>query len=125
MKVILFTMKTGATIEFGQLTGLKNPENEAILDSSATTAMAIDDRIQGYVIVDREKPQAGMMSEGIIRVREYGGTYIARFRGKTASCTASGEVAAQRVAAKVMRSKHHVVEHIEGSNGTRYQVLSK
>lgn len=37
-----------------------------------------------------------------ISVRPYGGTYIARCRGKTASCTSSEEAAARAVARKVM-----------------------
>lgn len=36
-----------------------------------------------------------------INVREYGGAYIARANGKTASCTSSAHHAAERVAMKV------------------------
>ena len=50
------------------------------------------------------------MSQGIIFVRDYRGTYIARFQGKTASCTGGKKQAAERVAYKVMGEKPHVVE---------------
>jgi hypothetical protein len=50
------------------------------------------------------------MSEGIIFVHDYMQTHIARFRGTTASCTASRRAAAEAVARKVMGSKAHYVE---------------
>jgi hypothetical protein len=41
----------------------------------------------------------------VIKVKAYSGTYIARFRGKTASCTAGEYQAAEAVARKVMGNK--------------------
>lgn len=41
-------------------------------------------------------------SDQLITVRDKGGTYTARFRGKTASCTWSAGHAAQSVAAKAL-----------------------
>ncbi len=46
-----------------------------------------------------------MTSQGFIFVRYYGGTYIARFQGKTASCTSGQKAAAERVARKVLGEK--------------------
>ncbi len=40
--------------------------------------------------------------DGVIAVRDSCGTHIARWRGKTASCTASRESAAHAVAKKVL-----------------------
>jgi hypothetical protein len=52
----------------------------------------------------------GLTSQGIIFIRYYGGTYIARFQGKTASCTGGKKQAAERVARKVMGERKHTVE---------------
>ena len=49
------------------------------------------------------------MSQGIIFVRYYAGTYIARFQGKTASCTQGQKQAAERVAGKVMGKKSYTI----------------
>lgn len=50
------------------------------------------------------------MSKGIIFVRWYGGTYIARFQGKTASCTSGPREAAERVARKVLAKEPYEIE---------------
>ena len=50
------------------------------------------------------------MSQGIIFVRYYGGTYIARFQGKTASCTGGQKQAAERVARKVMGKRPYAID---------------
>ena len=62
------------------------------------------------------------MSEGIIIVRPYSGTYIARFRGKTASCTSGPKAAAQAVAGKVMGATSYIIKMC--GNDTAWQVLS-
>ena len=66
--------------------------------------------------------QFSRMSEGLIRVHEYGGTYIARFRRKTASCTSGSEAAARAVARKVLGNTLHMIEK-QGYG--LYTVLSK
>lgn len=63
------------------------------------------------------------LSEGFIFVRYYGGTYIARFRGKTSSCTAGPEQAARAVARKVMGDTTHTIEIC--GNETVWQVVSQ
>jgi hypothetical protein len=54
--------------------------------------------------------EVSMTSQGIIFVRYYGGTYIARFQGRTASCTSGRKQAAERVARKVMGEKPHIIK---------------
>jgi hypothetical protein len=49
------------------------------------------------------------ISQGVIFVRYYGGTYIARFKGKTASCTSGRKEAAERVARKVMGTRAYTI----------------
>lgn len=46
----------------------------------------------------------------MIRVRQYGGTYIAKFRKSVASCTSGSEQAADRVARKVLGSQPYRLE---------------
>ena len=54
-------------------------------------------------------------SMGYIFVRQSCGTYIARFRGKKASCTAGEKQAAEAVARKWMGKRQHVVKQLGGS----------
>jgi hypothetical protein len=61
-------------------------------------------------IKNREVLMTIPMSHGIIFVHYYGGTYIARFQGKTASCTGGKKQAAERVARKVMGKKPFTIE---------------
>jgi hypothetical protein len=65
---------------------------------------------------------SGLMSEGVIFVRDYGGTHIARFRGKTASSTCGREAAAKAVARKVMGATPHYVDRC--GNDYAWQVVS-
>lgn len=44
----------------------------------------------------------GLKKESIIIVRYANGTYTARWQGRVASCTSSPELAAERVAVKVL-----------------------
>lgn len=73
---------------------------------------------------DQESVVKGQIktSEGIVFVREYCGTYIARFRGKRASSTSSSKFAAQAVARKVMGNEPHFVEIC--GNDKAWQVIS-
>jgi len=48
-------------------------------------------------------------------VREYGGTYIARWRGRTASCTCGAEEAVAAVRRKVVAAEAAVVGTEEGT----------
>lgn len=57
-----------------------------------------------------------------IWVREYGGTYIAKFMGKSASCMVGREQAAQAVAKKVLGDKPHRVSMHGGNNTSVWEV---
>ncbi len=63
-----------------------------------------------------------MTSQGFIFVRYYGSTYIARYEGKTASCTAGQRQAAERVARKVLGEQPHKIKRV-GNNEYTWQVL--
>jgi len=63
------------------------------------------------------------MSQGIIFVRYYGGTYIARFQGKTASCTGGQKQAAERVARKVMGKRPYAIDRC--GNDYAWQVTAE
>ncbi len=54
----------------------------------------------------------------IIFVRYYNGTQIARFRGKTASCTSSSKGAAERVAKKVLGDKPFTLKKLYNNEYT-------
>lgn len=56
----------------------------------------------------------------IIFCRKYLGTYIARCSGKTASCTVSPKIAAERVAEKVMAVKKH---HLREMTRYAYEII--
>lgn len=78
--------------------------------------------LMGEVLARYQENQSGRMSEGMISVRPYDGTYIARFRGKTASCTSGPEQAAAAVARKVMGTTPHIIEKC--GRDLYWQVLS-
>jgi len=59
---------------------------------------------------------------GIIVVCDYSGTHIARWNGKTASCTAGRKRAAEAVAKKVMGDRHYVIKML--GEGYAWQVLT-
>ncbi len=52
----------------------------------------------------------GPVFAGFIFIRDYSDTHIARFQGKTASCTGGRKLAAEAVARKVMGKKQHTIE---------------
>jgi len=60
-------------------------------------------------------------SEGIIFVRDYSGTHIARWKGKTASCTAGRKAAAEAVAKKIIPDRIYFLEMC--GNEYAWQVL--
>lgn len=65
---------------------------------------------------------SGTSLQDLIWVRESGGTYIARFRGKSASCTMGREAAAKAVARKVLGDTPHRVAMHAGSNTSVWEV---
>ena len=65
----------------------------------------------------------GQRVEGYVSVRYYGGTQIARFRGQTASCTASYEGAANAVVRKALGDQAYRLRSVKSSMWKRmYEV---
>ncbi len=61
-------------------------------------------------------------SLGFIFTRYYGGTFIARFQGKVASCTSGRKAAAERVARKVLGQKPYSLRAVAGGD-TFFELL--